>query len=200
MTTWIDSHANDASVWRVQLVQWTVSGSTYNWAVYDVPVVTDGGDGEPVATWSPCAIQVSGISSRQGESASKASLVFANADGSFTARAFASPGTSISVYEAWLDPTGRNVLPQQCVTLFDGIVDAWELSGDMLTLALTPAVPPGSVIVPRRTITTVGSALFKSAACGYTGATTSCNRTLAACQALSNDARFCGFPQLDPRS
>lgn len=40
---------------------------------------------------------------------------------------------------------------------------------------------------------------FKSAECGYAGATTSCNKTLAACAALaggSNVARFGGFPSI----
>jgi phage-related protein len=34
---------------------------------------------------------------------------------------------------------------------------------------------------------------FKSAECGYVGATTACNRTLAQCRLRSNSARFGGF-------
>ena len=35
---------------------------------------------------------------------------------------------------------------------------------------------------------------FKSAGCGYSGAATSCSKTLSACRTLSNSARFGGFP------
>lgn len=34
---------------------------------------------------------------------------------------------------------------------------------------------------------------FKDSGCGYTGATTTCNKSLSACRALSNSARFGGF-------
>ncbi len=39
---------------------------------------------------------------------------------------------------------------------------------------------------------------FKSAECAYAGADTSCDRTLTACEAKNNAARFGGFPGLDP--
>ena len=35
---------------------------------------------------------------------------------------------------------------------------------------------------------------FKSVLCGYTGATTTCDKTLGTCRSLSNSARFGGFP------
>jgi len=35
---------------------------------------------------------------------------------------------------------------------------------------------------------------FKSVECGYSGSATSCERTLAACQAKNNSTRFGGFP------
>jgi lambda family phage minor tail protein L len=37
---------------------------------------------------------------------------------------------------------------------------------------------------------------FKSSRCGYTGAATTCKRTLADCAAKSNEVRFGGFPGL----
>jgi hypothetical protein len=37
---------------------------------------------------------------------------------------------------------------------------------------------------------------FKGVECGYAGATTTCNRTLAACRALNNQVRYGGFPGL----
>lgn len=57
--------------------------------------------------------------------------------------------------------------------------------------------------VPRRLFWPLCGWQFKSTACGYSGAATSCARTLTACKALSNQARFGGFPHLlqsrDPR-
>jgi lambda family phage minor tail protein L len=40
---------------------------------------------------------------------------------------------------------------------------------------------------------------FKGPHCGYSGAATSCSRTLDNCQQLGNSARFGGFPGLDGR-
>ena len=37
---------------------------------------------------------------------------------------------------------------------------------------------------------------FKGTECGYSGATTACNKTLAACAALANTANFGGFPAI----
>ena len=36
--------------------------------------------------------------------------------------------------------------------------------------------------------------IFKSVLCGYTGASTSCDKTLSTCRSLSNSARYGGFP------
>lgn len=41
---------------------------------------------------------------------------------------------------------------------------------------------------------------FKSTECGYTGDTTTCNKTKAACQALENFTRFGGFPSVPSRN
>lgn len=41
---------------------------------------------------------------------------------------------------------------------------------------------------------------FKGARCGYAGAETTCNRTLARCRELGNSARFGGFPGVGRRA
>jgi len=38
------------------------------------------------------------------------------------------------------------------------------------------------------------SVKFKDSTCGYVGAETDCNKTLARCRALGNSRRYCGFP------
>lgn len=40
---------------------------------------------------------------------------------------------------------------------------------------------------------------FKSTECGYSGAETSCNKTLLRCRELGNEARFGGFPAIPKR-
>jgi len=41
---------------------------------------------------------------------------------------------------------------------------------------------------------------FKSTECGYAGAETECNKTLARCRVLSNNSRFGGFPSVPSRA
>lgn len=45
-----------------------------------------------------------------------------------------------------------------------------------------------------RTLRNVCRFKFKGARCGYSGAATSCNKTLTTCRSLNNSTRFGGFP------
>lgn len=198
--TWIDTHASDTEHRRVILLDWLIGSTHYRWAAYDVPVVTTGSAGAPSDTWNPRGFSVDGISTRQGEAAGSARVLFGNANGGLNPLVWSAANTRVTVYEAWLNTTGKTTIPEQEVTLFAGVVNSWELTPETLTLFLTALNPFSAILIPRRMITSTCSVQFKGPACGYAGAETDCNRTLARCQALSNDARFGGCARLDPRS
>lgn len=201
--TWVSSHAADASHRRVLLLEWTVGGSTYRWAAWDVPVVTSGSTGAAAARWTPFGFAVSGISSRQGELAGEATIEIQNADGVVSAIILAAggcAGTAIAAWEAWLDPAGETMVSQQEQLILSGLVNAPTITPESVEVTTSPPAALEQIPIPRRLYSTNGTAVFKSSLCGYVGAGTSCDRTYSACTAFSNQARFCGFYRLDPRN
>lgn len=201
--TWLSSHAADASHRRIYLLQWTLGGTTYQWCAWDIPVVTSGSTGAPAARWTPFGFSVSGISTRQGDMAAKASIQLQNADGIMAAAILAAggaAGTPLAIWEAWLDPAGDTTTSQQEAALLAGVVDRPSITAESITLTTAPPAALEQIPIPRRTYSTNCTFVFKSSACGYAGAGTTCDRTFSACTAFSNQARFGGFYRLDERN
>lgn len=197
--TWVDSHAADASHRRVLLLKWTVGGSTYYWADWDVPVVTPG---SPPTRWTPFGFAVSGISSRQGDLSREATVEMQNGDGVVSAIVLAAggaAGTALEIWEAWLDPAGETMVSQQEQLLLSGLVNSSTITPAAVTLTTSPPAALEEIPIPRRTYSTNCTFVFKSSSCGYVGAGTACDRTYSACTAFSNQARFGGFYRLDER-
>lgn len=200
--TWITSHAADASHRRILLLEWTVGGSTYRWASWDIPVVTSGSTGASAARWTPLGFSVSGISTRQGDLAAEATIDLQNSDGIISAVILAAggcAGTVLNIWEAWLDPAGNTTVSQQETLLLAGVVDEPTITADTVTLTTAPIAALEQIPIPRRTYSTNCTFVFKSSACGYVGAGTTCDRTYSACTAFANEARFGGFFRLDER-
>lgn len=201
--TWVSSHAADANHRRILLLEWTLAGTTYRWASWDVPVVTSGSTGAAAARWTPTGFAVSGISSRQGELAAEANIEIQNADGVVSALILAAggcAGSAIAIWEAWLDPAGNTTVSQQEVALLAGLVNAPKITAETVELTTSPPGALEQIPIPRRTYSTNCTFVFKSSACGYAGGGASCDRTYSACTAFSNQARFGGFYRLDERN
>lgn len=192
--TWIDSHAADAEQHHVTLFDWLLSGTNYRRAAHDVPVITTGSNGAPAASWAglPFEIEI------QPDSAT---LSIPNGYYAIGSGVTSAEGSTIVIYEAWMDPAGVTHGSQQERIVFSGRVNAWQIENQVLGLHLVPADLLATIRLPRRPITPVcGYVAFKGTLCGYSGATTSCDRTLATCQSLLNNARFGGWLRLDARS
>jgi len=199
--TWISSHATDQNHRRILLLEWTIGGSTYYWAAWDVPVVTTGLTGAPAARWTPKGFTVSGISSRQGELIAEATIEIENGDGVTSAIVLAaggSAGSTVKVWEAWLNPTGDTSVSEQDVCLVSGLGNSLSIQPEAVTLKTSPPASIKDVPIPRRLYSTNCTVGFKSASCGYAGVGTSCDRFYATCLSYSNEARFCGFYRLEP--
>lgn len=109
-------------------------------------------------------------------------------------------GCEVHVLRAFRDDLSSADCAQMVVA---GRINSWQVNeGEIEVECIIPISLEQRV--PRRLFWPMCNWQFKSAACGYSGTATSCARTLAACQALSNKARFGGFPHLlrsrDPRN
>lgn len=198
--TWIDTHAGDGTQRVFRLIKWVI-GSTYYWTDSDIPIVTGGSSAAPAARWTPMPFIVGGISLEQASEAAEAEIEFGSADGVISALVLGNvaAGTSITIYEAWLDPTASTSISQQERLLLAGRLTRWNLTAENVTVRTAPIVPLAGITIPRRLYATTCSFGFKSTACGYAGAGTDCDRSIAACTAFGNQARFGGFQTLQPR-
>lgn len=197
--TWIDSHATDQTHRRVILMEWTIGGSTYYWAAWDVPIVTSGANGAPAAVWTPWGLSVSGVTWQQDKLTEQAQIVL---EPSATVQALlvygGASGTPLKIWEAWLNPSGETTVPEQERLILQAIVDAWRLTPDGAELTTAPPVAADGVPIPRRTYGTTCSFRFKGEACQYAGIETSCDHSWSRCGVLSNQTHFGGFPLLAP--
>lgn len=192
--TWIDSHAGDAEQHHVALFDWLLGGTNYRRAAHDVPVVTAGTNGAPAASWT-------GLPFEFDVQQDSATLSIPNGYHVIGSGVTSAEGSTIVLYEAWLDPAGLTHASQQERIAFSGRVNAWQIDDQILILHLVPADLLATIRLPRRPVTPLcGYVEFKGTSCGYAGATTSCDRTLGTCQSLFNSARFGGWFRLDARS
>lgn len=76
---------------------------------------------------------------------------------------------------------------------------ACSADASWITFTLGTANPFRRRFPRRRLLSEFCNWTFKGAECGYTGATTTCNKTLTTCRALNNTARFGGFPGVGRR-
>lgn len=198
--TWIDTHASDGTQRVFRLIKWVI-GSTYYWTDSDIPIVTGGSSAAPAARWLPMPFIVGGISLEQASEAASAEIEFGSADGVISALVLGNvaAGTSITIYEAWLDPTASTSISQQERLLLAGRLTSWQVTAENVVVRTAPIVPLAGITIPRRIYSTTCSFAFKGAACGYAGVGTDCDRSIAACTAFGNQTRFGGFQTLQPR-
>jgi hypothetical protein len=92
--------------------------------------------------------------------------------------------------------------PAFAQTVFRGSIRSWTIGEQALELEIGSDIPLINK-APRRLFSVRCQWKFKDANCGYTGATTTCDKSLDACKAMSNQAHFGGFPHIpqsrDPR-
>lgn len=200
---WIDSHAADELRLTAFLIRFDFGAMTY-WTTFDANVVTSGTSAAPAATWTPAPVAVTGISARQGQVTGDVTLTIADEDTVIAAATYLGNvrGAAVDIWEAWIDQATGSTAPEEEILLFSGWVDGIELStgADAMSarLMLVPGASLAQVVLPRRVVGAMGSAEFKDADCGYVGVATSCAKTVAACAALGNQERFCGFPFIVP--
>jgi lambda family phage minor tail protein L len=76
-------------------------------------------------------------------------------------------------------------------------IDSYSTTKEGATFILTSKFDILNVVLPaRRYSRNYCGWKFKSTECGYSGAETECNKTLARCRILSNSERFGGFPSI----
>jgi lambda family phage minor tail protein L len=79
-------------------------------------------------------------------------------------------------------------------------VDSYSASYESVSFILSTLFNLSGVQIPsRRYERNSCSWRFKGAECGYAGAETTCNKTLARCTVLANDSRYGGFPSIPGR-
>lgn len=92
--------------------------------------------------------------------------------------------------------------PAFAQTVFRGSIRSWTIGEQALELEIGSDIPLINK-APRRLFSVRCQWKFKDANCAYSGAATTCDKSLAACKALSNQAHFGGFPHIpqsrDPR-
>ena len=102
-------------------------------------------------------------------------------------------GAAVLVYEVKWDVTsGAQLAPVQ---IFAGVVTGVKYNSASAELTCTTRAATSAGMVGR-VVGRLCSYVFKGTRCGYAGATTSCDHTLATCTALSNQTRFGGWPTL----
>ncbi len=83
--------------------------------------------------------------------------------------------------------------PTKVDAVYLGTIFSWSLEKEILSLSCKDnTINYYNMFPPRRYGYFCGHR-FKGIICGYSGAGTTCNRTLTACQAYSNASRFGGF-------
>ncbi len=76
-------------------------------------------------------------------------------------------------------------------------IDSYTADQSIVTFILSSKFDILDVNIPsRKFIRNFCGWKFKSTECGYSGGTTSCNKTKVACKALANYTRFGGFPSI----
>ena len=76
-------------------------------------------------------------------------------------------------------------------------VDSYTADENIVEFTLTTKFDILDVNIPgRKFLRNFCQWKFKSTECGYSGATTTCNKTKVACKALANFSRFGGFPSI----
>ena len=168
------------------------------WTDSDIPLTALG------QMWTPNGIAV-GSFTYQGTVASGSSISVQNADYQMSGLVYnplAVRNVPIDIYEGWLDPTVSSAtvpggLGVDVKYLFSGIISSGSVtrSSDQATATynLALAVDTTAVVLPRRLLTGKCSVLFKGPACQYQGNAETCDRTLANCKALGNQANYGGF-------
>jgi hypothetical protein len=101
----------------------------------------------------------------------------------------------VLLYEVMWDPaTGAQLAP---VLLFSGVINQGQYVGAFADLQCVSRVPAGSTAgMVGGYVSTLCGRVFKGSRCGYAGAATTCDHTMATCQAFANLARFGGFPSV----
>jgi hypothetical protein len=101
----------------------------------------------------------------------------------------------VLLYEVMWDPaTGAQLAP---VLLFSGVINQGQYVGAFADLQCVSRVQGSAAAgMVGRYVSRLCGRIFKGARCGYAGAATSCDHTMATCQAFANFARFGGFPSV----
>lgn len=82
------------------------------------------------------------------------------------------------------------------VLLFDGVMNSIQLTPMSLVFTVERILNNHSSLSPNKIFDVNCQFRFKDSKCGYTGAETKCDKTLARCQALSNVTNFGGYPSV----
>ncbi len=86
--------------------------------------------------------------------------------------------------------------PDSYKIVFRGYVTSVSASQGNIQLEVSERYHDWSRPLNKREFSKICNFVFKGNRCAYTGAETFCDKTLPACQAYGNEARFGGFPDL----
>jgi phage-related protein len=87
--------------------------------------------------------------------------------------------------------------PEDVITIFDGVVDKLRFTVGTYQIDVVRQLNSYTQIIPYMTYAPMCQwKKFKDEKCGYVGAATTCDRTLAQCQGYENEENFGGHPSI----
>jgi phage-related protein len=199
LPAWISTHKGDAVRSTFWLVKLGLATPLYL-TDCDQPIVYDG------HTFTPAPCTVDGLQNDSAAGAGNGGRLMLATGGTYWQPLLAeiAGGTrtfEVTVWEAWLDVTAlpSAAPPANAVRLVAVTrVEAAEWDTEWLALTLGPAASPSLGRLPFREYgPSCTYRRFKGPQCGYSGAETTCDRTIEACTARSNATRFGGFEQIN---
>lgn len=195
LPSWISSHRGDSTRGTFYLVKLHLATPLFL-TDCDQPVFWDS------ETWTPAPLRVDGTQADGSSASGNGGRLSLTSGGPHWQALLAevAGGTrdfEVTLWEAWLDPAAlpsavppANAVRLVAVTRVEGA--QWDREWAAFTLG--PSSDPSLGRLPfREYAPTCTYRDFKGAQCGYSGAATSCDRTLTTCASLSNSARFGGF-------
>lgn len=199
LPSWISTHKGDTvrSTWM--LVKLGLATPLYL-TDCDQPIVYDG------HTFTPALLSVDGVQADLSMASGSAGRLTLSSGGGhwqplLEEIAGGNRNFEVSIWEAWLDPTTlpSPVPPANAVrSVAVSRIEAAEWDVSLFVATLAPSADPSLGRLPFREYgPSCTYRRFKGAQCGYSGAATSCARTIEDCTAKSNQTRFGGFELLN---
>ena len=167
----------------VMLVEIAFNGNTYRYNDTDADLTV------VAQTWTAAPFRVDAMGHSKTQTISQINISIANADGAWGKLVTANDirGSVLNVYM-----TELSLLTEKHL-LYPGYIDSVSVNGEAMTVTVRSDRDWIGERLPRRTHAPRCPWVFKSTDCGYSGAETSCGKTISDCTARGQTANFGGF-------